>query len=112
MGFLLFLIQGDMYDIFVNTNSVEVCIAVKSLDASNAVELKTLLKKIDLQGKDRMVINLKNVEFMDSSGIGVLLSLYKQHNQNVSLKQPSASVLSVLELLRLHRVFEIEPTGS
>ena len=112
MGFLLFLIQNDMYDISVNTNSVEVCIAVKSLDASNAVELKTLLKEIDLQGKDRVVINLKNVEFMDSSGIGVLLSLYKQYNQNVSLKQPSASVLSVLELLRLHRVFEIEPTGS
>ena len=97
-----------MYNISVNADSVEVCITVKNLDASNAVELKTLLKDLDLQGKDRLVLNLKNVEFMDSSGIGVLLSLYKQYNQNVSLKQPSASVLSVLELLRLHRVFEIE----
>ncbi|MGK0463724.1 MAG: anti-sigma B factor antagonist [Lentimonas sp.] len=97
-----------MFNTSVNVDSLEVCLEVKSLDASNAVELKTLLKELDLQGKDRLVLNLKNVEFMDSSGIGVLLSLYKQHNQKVSLKQPSASVLSVLELLRLHRIFEIE----
>lgn len=99
-----------MYDTSVNTDSIEVNITVKSLDASNAVELKTLLKDLDLQGKDRLVLNLKDVEFIDSSGIGVLLSLYKQHNQNVSLKQPNASVLSVLELLRLHRIFKIEST--
>lgn len=97
-----------MYSTSLNADSLEVCLEVKSLDASNAVELKALLKNLDLQGKDRLVLNLKNVEFMDSSGIGVMLSLYKQYNQNVSLKQPSASVLSVLELLRLHRIFEIE----
>lgn len=97
-----------MYDTSVNTDSIEIRITVKSLDASNAIELKTLLKDFDLQGKDRLVLNLKDVEFIDSSGIGVLLSLYKQLNQRVSLKEPSASVQSVLELLRLHRVFEIE----
>lgn len=97
-----------MYSTSLNADSLEVCLEVKSLDASNAVELKALLKDLDLQGKDQLVLNLKNVEFMDSSGIGVMLSLYKQYNQNVSLKQPSASVLSVLELLRLHRIFEIE----
>lgn len=97
-----------MYDTSVNTDSIEIRITVESLDASNAVELKTLLKDFDLQGKDRLVLNLKDVEFIDSSGIGVLLSLYKQLHQKVSLKEPSASVQSVLELLRLHRVFEIE----
>lgn len=101
-----------MYSTSVNADSFEVFIEVKSLDASNAVELKTLLKDLDLQGKDRLILNLKNVEFIDSSGIGVLLSLYKQHNQNISLRKPSATVLSVLELLRLHRVFEIESASS
>ena len=101
-----------MYTTSVNEDSLEVCIEVKSLDASNAVKLKTLLKELDQQGMNKLVLNLKNVEFMDSSGIGVLLSLYKQYNQNVSLRNPSASVLSVLELLRLHRIFEIETNGS
>ena len=91
-----------------NPDSLEILIEVKSLDASNALELKNLLKDLDLKGKDRLVLNLKNIEFIDSSGIGALLSIYKQYNQNVSLKQPTSPVLSVLELLRLHRIFEIE----
>lgn len=84
-------------------------ILVESLDASNAAEIKTTLKELDLQGQTHVVLNLEQVEFIDSSGIGALLSFYKEMNQQLSLRHPSATVLSVLELLRLHRVFEIEP---
>ncbi len=78
------------------------------MDASNADGLKTALSQLDLQGQDRVVINLEQVGFIDSSGIGALLSYYKQLNKRLSLMNPSPTVMSVLELLRLHRVFEIE----
>lgn len=92
----------------VTPRGLEVSINVDSLDASNAAEAKTTFKELDLQGQSRVVLNLEQVEFIDSSGIGAMLSFYKEMNQQLSLFRPSATVLSVLELLRLHRVFEIE----
>ena len=100
---------NSMISSTVISGALEVVIEVDSLDASNAAEAKNTLKDLDLQGQDRVVLNLEKVEFIDSSGIGALLSYYKQLNQKVSIRRPTATVLSVLELLRLHRVFEIEP---
>jgi len=81
---------------------------VESLDASNAPEAKAFFKQVDLAGVERSVLNLEQVNFIDSSGIGAILSFYKQMNQKLTLKNPTPTVMSVLELLRLHRVFEIE----
>lgn len=98
-----------MVTLTVQSNTLEVAVTLDSIDASNANELKSKLKEVDRQGVDRVVLNLSSVDFIDSSGIGALLSFYKQTNQQVVLRQPTPTVLSVLELLRLHRVFEIEP---
>jgi anti-sigma B factor antagonist len=87
---------------------LEIILGIDSIDASNAAELKSGLNSLDLHGAEHAVIDLSAVEFIDSSGIGALLSFYKKMNQKVKLKRPSPTVLSVLELLRLHRVFEIE----
>lgn len=98
-----------MISSLITPRGLEVLIRVESLDAANAAEIKTTLKALDLQGQTHVVLNLEQVEFIDSSGIGALLSFYKEVNQQLSLRHPSPTVLSVLELLRLHRVFEIEP---
>ena len=92
----------------VEDSSLLVVVEVDTLDASNAAEAKTQLNSLDLQGKDRVILNLESVNFIDSSGIGALLSFYKKMGQQVVLRKPTPTVLSVLELLRLHRVFEIE----
>ncbi len=83
-------------------------LGVESLDASNATEIKQELKSLDVQGVERVRLLMETVNFVDSSGIGTLLSFYKQMEQRVVLDKPTPTVLSVLELLRLHRVFEIE----
>ncbi|MEM1221881.1 MAG: STAS domain-containing protein [Verrucomicrobiota bacterium] len=97
-----------MFTTKVDSGFLELVVEVDSLDASNAAEMKSSLKELDLQGAERVVLDLQAVNFIDSSGIGALLSFYKQMNQQVVLRKPTATVLSVLELLRLHRVFEIE----
>ena len=56
-------------------------------------------------------VNLHDVHFIDSSGVGALLSLYKRlpaPNPSVKLQCVQPSVQAVIELLRLHRIFEIE----
>ncbi len=97
-----------MFKTEVHSGVLEVSLEVDSLDASNAAEAKSKLNALDLQGADRVLVNMESVGFIDSSGIGALLSFYKRMNQKVALKNPTPTVLSVLELLRLHRVFEIE----
>ncbi|OYW77341.1 MAG: hypothetical protein B7Z37_04660 [Verrucomicrobia bacterium 12-59-8] len=55
-------------------------------------------------------IDLSNTRFIDSSGLGVLLSLNKSIRARggvMKLLNPSSAVAQLIELTRLHRVFEI-----
>jgi anti-sigma B factor antagonist len=89
--------------------TLEVTLSIDALDASNATEIKAAFKELSLEGRDHAVVDMKQVNFIDSSGIGALLSFYKQVDQKLTLRNPTPTVLSVLELLRLHRILEIEP---
>lgn len=80
------------------------------LDAHNSEELKTEMNRLFEQGTKDLVIDLKDVRFIDSSGLGVLVSGFK----NASTRQGSlklsglqSQVKSMFELTRLHRVFDI-----
>lgn len=92
----------------LQTDVLLVSVDVEAIDATNAADMKAALNSVDTQDSSRVVLDLAAVDFIDSSGIGALLSFYKKMEQKVSLKNPTPTVLSVLELLRLHRVFEIE----
>ena len=55
-------------------------------------------------------MDLSSMTFLDSSGLGALISLHKSlrtQNGMVQLMNPTSSVRQILELTRLHRVFEI-----
>ncbi len=80
------------------------------LDAHNSPELKNQMLKLLEEGNHRMIIDLQDVRFVDSSGLGALVSGFKNASaRNGSLKlcglQPQ--VQSMFELTRLHRVFDI-----
>lgn len=90
-------------------SALEVTLAFDALDASNATEVKAAFQELSLDGRERAVVDISQVNFIDSSGIGALLFFYKQVDQKLTLRKPSPTVLSVLELLRLHRILEIEP---
>lgn len=80
------------------------------LDANNSDELKAELNRLFENGTINMIIDLKEVLFIDSSGLGVLVSGYKNSStRHGSLKLTSlqTQVKSMFELTRLHRVFDI-----
>ncbi len=86
-------------------------ITLENLDALHAAELKQEIPKLDVS-KRKVRLDLSPVQFIDSSGVGVLLSFFKRARQQGAesfvLVAPQPAVLSVIELLRLHRVFTIE----
>ncbi|MEI6305442.1 MAG: STAS domain-containing protein [Deltaproteobacteria bacterium] len=83
------------------------------LDAHNSEELKTEMNRLFDGGTKDVVIDLMEVRFIDSSGLGVLVSGFK----NASTRQGSlklcglqSQVKSMFELTRLQRVFDIYQT--
>lgn len=89
-----------------------VSVKEERLDAHNSSELKDRIHKILEEGARSLVVDLGYVQFIDSSGLGALLSGYKNANLRSSafaLAGLQPRVKSMFELTRLHRVFEIYP---
>ena len=85
------------------------------LDAHNSGDLKSQMLSLFEDGKSHLVIDLRDVRFVDSSGLGALVSGYKNasaRNGNLKLCGLQPQVKSMFELTRLHRVFEIYPTAD
>ena len=80
------------------------------IDAHNSAELKNYILHMIEQGKINIVVQLEHVKFIDSSGLGALLSGFKHaeaKSGKLSLSNLQNQVLSMFELTRLNRVFEI-----
>ena len=83
------------------------------LDANNSEELKAELHRLFDSGTKDLVIDLKEIHFIDSSGLGVLVSGYKNASivhGSLKLSNLQTQVKSMFELTRLHRVFDIFTT--
>ncbi|HHJ40206.1 MAG: anti-anti-sigma factor [Methylothermaceae bacteria B42] len=80
------------------------------LDAHNSGELKDRILKLLENGEKDLIIDLSEVRFIDSSGLGALLSGYKNanlHQGRLVLAGPQPRVRSMFELTRLNQVFDI-----
>ena len=78
----------------------------RRLDARVAAEFKTKATALSA-GKERLIIDLSDVEFLDSSGLGTLIAVLKQLGPrgDLILCGVQAPVMDLLELTRLERVF-------
>ena len=97
----------------LNGNLMVIFVREERLDAHNSDKLKAEMNRIFEQGTKDILLDLKEVRFIDSSGLGVLVSGFK----NASTRQGSlrlcglqTQVKSMFELTRLHRVFDIFQT--
>lgn len=93
--------------------TVIITVEEERMDAHNSGNLKERMLQLFDEGKCQLVIDLAAVRFIDSSGLGALVSGFKNASaRDGSLKlcclQPQ--VRSMFELTRLHRVFEIFTT--
>jgi anti-sigma B factor antagonist len=83
------------------------------LDAHNSGDLRDNILKLLETGNTHLIVDLADVRFIDSSGLGALLSGYKNatlRSGSLVLAGLQPRVQSMFELTRLHRVFEIFPS--
>lgn len=85
-----------------------------SIDKSNVKELKKKLLKIYLSSNyNNLILNLQKVNFIDSSGLDVLLfagNLAQQEDGKISLYGLTPNVVRFLMQSRMYRFFDINKT--
>ncbi|MBN2670806.1 MAG: STAS domain-containing protein [Deltaproteobacteria bacterium] len=81
----------------------------KRIDVLVAQELKTELLKLFDTGEKRLGLDLSNVTFVDSSGLGALVAVLKKARPEgaLCLWGLTPEVKSLFELTQLYKVFDI-----
>jgi anti-sigma B factor antagonist len=80
------------------------------VDIYTAPRLRERLIELVGQGKYRIVVDLEAVDFLDSTGLGVLvggLKRVRSHDGDLSLVCTQSRILKVFEITGLTKVFSI-----
>jgi anti-sigma B factor antagonist len=85
------------------------------LDAATSPQIRARLHELINEGQVRLVLNLRDVIFLDSSGLGLMVSCLRRcvaGGGDLCLSQVPEFAQGILELTRLTRVFRIAGTDD
>ena len=89
-------------------NGVTVVVPTGRLDIAGAPALKEAISEVVKNGPSKVVLDLEGVSFVDSTGLGSVVSALKQirgSQGELRLAAPNQQARVVLELTTLDRVF-------
>jgi anti-sigma B factor antagonist len=79
---------------------------------AEAGTLRELMQALAQHPAEAFYLDLAGIQYIDSTGLGLLMALHKQIHEaggRLHLVQPARTVLSVLRLSKLDRVFHVVP---
>ena len=94
-------------------SSVYIIEVMGDMDLYSAFELKDVVTKMLSKGIKKIVLDLEKVDYIDSSGIGVLIHVYstiKKSGNKLKIANVHGSVEKVIRLTKLTHYFPIVPT--
>jgi anti-sigma B factor antagonist len=100
------IVEGEL-----KNQTLHLVVKAPRLNAANARVFKAECLQLLATGIEFFVIDLCNVESLDSSGVGALLSVYKHfpgEPRLVTLQNVKPPVQSVVESFRFHRTLQIQ----
>lgn len=100
--------------VHLHGNVKEITPQSPSVDASNAGIFKDRMREY-LEPGSALVLNMNKLEFLDSSGLGALVWLLREVESRagkVRLCGLQKPVQILLEVVRMHRVFDIYPDAE
>lgn len=101
-------------DLYVENNQVNGWSTVRvtgEIDMSNAPELSDFLAQLIESEQRDLAMDLSGIEFMDSSGLGVLVKAHQllaEREQSLVLRSPSPQVMRTLEVSGLNNVLSVD----
>ncbi|HAV62257.1 MAG TPA: hypothetical protein DCY13_07805 [Verrucomicrobiales bacterium] len=94
----------------VHSNETVSISEIRELDGSNSLQFRDQVRA-SLKDSQRFIeVDLSETTFVDSNGLGALIALHKTtclRNGLVRLLNPTPPVQQILELTRMHRIFEV-----
>jgi anti-anti-sigma factor len=106
--------MGAAQDFSVAGARVDDCVTVAvtgDVDLLSVADLRRCLSEVLIEGCDLLVVDLGAVTFMDSVGLGVLVSVWKRARMlqvEMVVWRPAPVVSKVLSLTALDRVLAID----
>jgi len=94
------------------SGTVVLSVLVENLDRVNAPEFRTEASQAIASSAGNVEVDCSTLEFIDSSGLGAFLHVHNslpEERRPVRLSGVGSKVLTILELMQVHRIFEIEP---
>jgi anti-sigma B factor antagonist len=80
------------------------------LDAHTVTNFETKMDELVGAGKNKVVIDMKNLTYISSAGIGAMMGLTQRLRKlggDLVLLEPSEKVFKILDLLGFTRIFRI-----
>lgn len=96
-------------DFIVDSGRVTVTLA-GGMYVEEAGDLRAKLLELLEEGNKNFLIDMTGLDYLDSTGLGVLVTIHKralQNNGTVTLKGLQGRVKELFELTRLNKVFPI-----
>jgi anti-sigma B factor antagonist len=84
-----------------------------SLDIATSPTVRAALTEASERGNHRLVVDLTNVEFLDSTGLGALIGAQRRAKEvdgDVRLVVKEGQILRLLRITGLLKVFAVYPT--
>jgi anti-sigma B factor antagonist len=91
-----------------------ITVVPKRLDAKIAVEFKDKMTELINAGNHNIILDLSNVDFVDSSGLGAIVTSLKILGRRGDLVVAGVKndVMTMFTLTRMDRVFRMFPTTA
>lgn len=83
------------------------------IDITTSPDLKKTLDRAITDTKNKVVLNLKDVSYVDSSGLATLVEIFKilrSRNGNLKLTDLSDKVKGLFEITKLDKLFDVKKT--
>lgn len=101
----------DAFRVSISRPDTDRCVLTVAgeLDIATAPQLLAAVRDVIAEAPDLLVMDLDEVTFLDSTGLGVLISAHRRGGRLV-LVCHNRACLRVLEITALSRVFTFAPT--
>lgn len=99
---------SKLFSLDQNSTSMVITLKLEKVDLTTADELKVDLVEAVTSTKKQIVIDMGAVEFIDSSGLGALVSIRKRLPQDRDMRFTNMSpfVTKVLRMTKLDQIFD------
>jgi len=91
-------------------NKITITINVEKFDVVNMQEIKKSIQKEINNELSDVILDLSEVSFIDSSGLSVIIAIFKQlntTNHKFELSGLQTQPMELLEITQLHKIFTI-----